>query len=267
MLELGEDGEHPEHRATLGRRRVWWEAYHRFTDPIHQVLARWSRGADAAHSQRNPHARWPRQHGVSSLAVLAFFAAIGKIEETRSHDSFRGLARSCGPWWAFENVAILTERPRVLVLDDRERLHSESGPAVEYRDGFGFHAWHGMRVAADSAIDIDIDIDIDIHSMTADTIDEQSDRRLQATLIDLYGTRRYLEEKGAKLIHREGHWGALYHLTTDRECTALLDTDSGVLWPVAVTAKTGREAWALLAGDDPNANDDCSTPPMPLDCP
>lgn len=238
--------------------RIWCEAYRRFTDPIYEVL-----GGHQALTRPIRDVIYTRggqgQHGVSNLAMHAFFAAIGVIEETRSLDSFRRLARSCGAWWAFENVAILTERPRVLVLDDRERLHSDSGPALEYPDGFGFDAWHGVTDVPDSGIDIDVD------SLTPQRIDAESNGSLRATLIDLYGTRRYLEEKGAKLIHEENHWGALYH-TTDRESTALLHMDSA-LWPVAVSARTGREAWALLAGDDPKANDDCSTPPMPLDCP
>jgi hypothetical protein len=32
--------------------------------------------------------------------------------------------------------------------DDQNRLHSEVGPALEYRDGFAIHAWHGVPVPA-----------------------------------------------------------------------------------------------------------------------
>jgi hypothetical protein len=41
---------------------------------------------------------------------------------------------------------IITDRPRILRRDDQNRLHCEDGPALEYRDGFAIHAWHGTRV-------------------------------------------------------------------------------------------------------------------------
>lgn len=37
-------------------------------------------------------------------------------------------------------------RPRVLARDEAGRLHSERGKCVEYHDGWGFYAWHGVQV-------------------------------------------------------------------------------------------------------------------------
>jgi hypothetical protein len=62
------------------------------------------------------------------------------------------LARSCGWWWPRPEVCVLSERPSVLRTeplpgaDHERRLHAGDGPAVEFRDGFAVHAWHGMRV-------------------------------------------------------------------------------------------------------------------------
>lgn len=49
-------------------------------------------------------------------------------------------------YWLGKSVAFVVRKPRVLSRDERGRLHSPSGPAVEYPDGWGFWAWHGMRV-------------------------------------------------------------------------------------------------------------------------
>ena len=46
-------------------------------------------------------------------------------------------------------MAILTERPTAVHRDSQGRLHNPVGPALQYPDGWGFHAWHGTRVPAD----------------------------------------------------------------------------------------------------------------------
>ena len=53
------------------------------------------------------------------------------------------VARACGPWWAFEHAAILTDRPAEIHLNDRFLLHRGDGPAVVYRDGATAWAWNG----------------------------------------------------------------------------------------------------------------------------
>jgi len=58
------------------------------------------------------------------------------------------IAANCGWVWFFAGAAIITDRPRVLRRDEQTRLHCEDGPALEYRDGFAIHAWHGTRVPA-----------------------------------------------------------------------------------------------------------------------
>ncbi len=49
-------------------------------------------------------------------------------------------------YWLGEVAALLVRRPRVLSRDAEGRLHSETGKCVEYHDGWGFYAWHGVRV-------------------------------------------------------------------------------------------------------------------------
>lgn len=57
------------------------------------------------------------------------------------------IARACGPWWAFEHAAILTDRPAEIHLNDRFLLHRGDGPAVVYRDGASAWAWDGRAVS------------------------------------------------------------------------------------------------------------------------
>jgi hypothetical protein len=49
-------------------------------------------------------------------------------------------------YWLGKEVALLVRRPRVLVRDQEGRLHCATGKCIEYRDGWGVWAWHGVRV-------------------------------------------------------------------------------------------------------------------------
>lgn len=41
--------------------------------------------------------------------------------------------------------AWLVRKPTILSFDEQGRLHSESGRCLQFRDGWGFYAWHGVR--------------------------------------------------------------------------------------------------------------------------
>ena len=56
------------------------------------------------------------------------------------------VARSAGMWWAFENVAILSDRPSDIHVNERKLLQRGDGPAVTYRDGWLVYAWNGKAV-------------------------------------------------------------------------------------------------------------------------
>ena len=49
-------------------------------------------------------------------------------------------------YWLGAEVAVIVRRPRLLVRDERGRLHSASGRCLEYHDGWGISAWHGVVV-------------------------------------------------------------------------------------------------------------------------
>jgi hypothetical protein len=233
---------------------IWCAAWRRFTRPVYEALG----GAERARPILKVITVYGGrgQHDVQWLGFCAFFEAIRVVEGTGALEPLRQLAGSCGVWWAFEHVAILTERPRLLVLDEDECPHSESGPAVEYSDGFGYHAWHGATVPKGTVIDIG--------SMTTEKIDAEPDGLLRAAMIDRFGKRRYLDAKGAKLLHEEKHWGAIYRVTTDHECTALheMGTGSCCFRPVSVAVQTGRQAWAVMARQNLHDNDNSNDPPF-----
>ncbi len=49
-------------------------------------------------------------------------------------------------YWLGKEVALVVRRPKALALDEAGRLHSATGKAIAYHDGWGFYAWHGVQV-------------------------------------------------------------------------------------------------------------------------
>ena len=47
------------------------------------------------------------------------------------------------------------DRPEFIKFDDQKRLHSETGPAILYRDGLSIYAWHGIRIPSDWLNEVD----------------------------------------------------------------------------------------------------------------
>jgi hypothetical protein len=58
----------------------------------------------------------------------------------------RAALETGGWWWPGKEIVICTDRPEVLKFDAERRLHSETGPAIRYRDGFSVYSWHGTRI-------------------------------------------------------------------------------------------------------------------------
>jgi len=85
-------------------------------------------------------------HDAGWLSFYSFMRDVLKLECVGPLDGLIDLAHHCGWWIPYENIAIIQHRHNVLKLDDRGRLHSEAGHAVEYRDGWGLSCWHGTAI-------------------------------------------------------------------------------------------------------------------------
>lgn len=56
------------------------------------------------------------------------------------------IARSAGLWWPFTGLAVLSDRPAELHLNDNGLLHRGDGPAAVFRDGNVLYAWKGQSM-------------------------------------------------------------------------------------------------------------------------
>lgn len=107
-------------------------------------------------------------------------------------DARLALARSAGPWWILPELAIVCERPSRVRRDDRARLHSASGPALEYADGMRVYAWHGVRVPRE-VIDSP-------ESITVASIEAERNAEVRRAMIERFGEERFVQADGGEVI-------------------------------------------------------------------
>jgi hypothetical protein len=109
------------------------------------------------------------------------------------------IARSCFMWWNHLDVVIMSARPTQIALDDNQRLHSIAGPALCYGDKLRKYIVHGIEVESEIIKD-------PVNCLTPARIEKEHNAEVRRTLLELYGSDRYLRKTGAVVIH-EGHKG------------------------------------------------------------
>lgn len=141
------------------------------------------------------------QHDASILCFYDFFAQVCGVKECRKLEGLNLIAQSCGWWWAYDSVAILSERPSRLALDERGRLHADSDWAILYPDGFGYCLVHGVEVPEH--------VVLDPSKITVKEIESEQNVEVRRVMMEKYGQSRFLLDSGAVEIHKDD-WGTLY---------------------------------------------------------
>lgn len=105
------------------------------------------------------------------------------------------LSHSCCSWYPFENLCIISDRPRELHFDENYELHNETGPSVRFEDGFSLYNIHGVIVPEWVVLHPD--------QITVEKILEEQNAEVRRIMIDRFGMENYLEETGAKKIDED----------------------------------------------------------------
>lgn len=163
-------------------------------------------------------AKWEREQGLSTSGVgsviygnhdaswLGFYEYMHEVVgiDCSELNGLWALARNCGWCWVYDDVAVITDRPTVLHVDEQGNLHCEDGPAISYADKFKLHFWHGVAVA-EYIIERPEEID------TA-KINAERNAEVVRVMIDRYGAGRYLEEMDAKPIGETFNGSQLFEM-------------------------------------------------------
>lgn len=134
-----------------------------------------------------------------SPSVATFFLDVCGLDlsedmQTRAR-AYAATASSACWWWPHRDFVMVCDRPRLIQRDAAGRLHREDGPAVEFRDGWGVHAWHGVRVPPDVITSPD--------RITTERINGETNAEIRRVMLERFGVARYVRESGATVLHAD----------------------------------------------------------------
>lgn len=137
-------------------------------------------------------------YGAQEVHWLSFYGAVMSLGLESGVDlepHFDYIKHGGGWWWAFEEAAVLCERPSKLKIDPQGRLHCEDGPAVYWRDGYSLYSWRGTTVPKEWIENKD-----QVDPRLALSWENIEQRRALAEII---GWGRVLEQLDAKVIDQD----------------------------------------------------------------
>ncbi len=192
-------------------------------------------------------AYWPAFEG--------FFREVCKLtlgkDLTRAASAYAATSEHAGYWWPNKRFIIACDRPRSIKRDPNGQLHSETGLAIEYRDGWGLYAWHGTVIPAEWIEQRD--------NLTPDVALKWQNAEQRRAACEIIGWDNLLQRLGAKLINKDSDdtIGQLYEVNHGalegraRFLRMYCPTGRWFAEPVPLEMKTALEAnawgWGLEA--------------------
>jgi hypothetical protein len=137
------------------------------------------------------------------VSYLSFFRHVAQLQlpEYEKFAHYEDAAVHGGPRFMHRKFCIVSDRPEVIRKDDRHRPHCEDGPFLRWRDGWALYAIRGTRVPAD--------VIENPASVTVERINAEQNAEIRRVMLERYGWGRYIEDSGAKELHRD-EFGTLY---------------------------------------------------------
>ena len=197
--------------------------------------------------------------GQHDLAWLGTYDYIGSVlglgAETAPLLGLWQVATSLGWVQPHEHTCWLVERPNLLRGDTRDRLHSASGPALRFPDGWSVWAWKGVEVPPW--------IIEQPERITLASIDGESDVQIRRCMIEIMTPQRYVALGGAVRV-AEDDTGILWRRTwLASDAWAAVEVMNGTPEPdgtrkhffleVPANMRTAREAVAWTYGLSANS--------------
>jgi hypothetical protein len=131
-------------------------------------------------------------------AYISFFRHVAKLDLDYSKwDCWEQLTLHSGWRFVHPEFCIICDRPEVLLVDEQNRPHCDTGPFCRWRDGSAVYSVHGVRVPAD--------VIEDRSSITVARIQAETNAEVRRVMIDRYGPSRYATDSGAKEIQRDDY--------------------------------------------------------------
>ncbi len=212
-------------------RTVMWSVYNRVWE---SAPAGWQASA--------PAGLWASVQAYEDAYWLAFFRFFDEYLAPNELHALAHFNERVSGYWLGQQEVILVRRPRVLSRDAEGRLHSEANKCIEYHDGWGFYAWHGVLVPEQ--------VILAPEQLTRQEWSEAQNVEVRRVMQERMGSR-FVSELGGRVLDR-GPRGTLYEvkLHGDPERVARYvqvqdaSTDKQYFLRVPPTIQTAAEAVA-----------------------
>jgi len=162
------------------------------------------------------------------------------------------IAKNCGWWSAFSEIAFLQDRPTKIVINDQNLLHNESGPAIEYADGYKIYCLEG-RWFPEVVV-------MDPHLITPAMVEGEQNAEKRRIILQRYGYEKYFFDAKCEVIDQDQ---VQVEIGNDRTMPRMLiktaqndlflvgsdgSTERVYVMPVLQDVKTCKEAHELISG-------------------
>ena len=142
------------------------------------------------------------QHDTNILSWIDYLTNVmGIIDRKLPFMGINLVAQNSGWWLSGKTQCFVSERPELLLLDDRGKLHCDTGPAIRYPDGWSLFFQHGAQVAEK--------LIKDKSSVTVKQILQQEDFATRDAMIAMMGHETFFKKVGGKLL-KEDQWGRIW---------------------------------------------------------
>ena len=203
----------------------------RIREDTKQAIANINKAMTAAKEENNKLSYADHLIGIANWAGwIAFFDYCVRAnilsppeeKEVQAFIKFRDLMKK-GIWTTcfFENIVLVCRLPvKAIKDDDTGRLHSTTGPAIQWRDGCGNYFLLGVDFS-EKLIDVisnkvpELWKKITSGAITFKEVLNIENMEQRQVAIRLYGHERLVREMGGKLIDRSKHgndWNELYQV-------------------------------------------------------
>lgn len=142
------------------------------------------------------------QHDANWLGYYEYMREVcGEVDATSKLVPLIEHAKVGGWYLPHIEVCFMSERPDILELDDQYRLHSRTGPALHFPDGWAVYAINNVKVPSYVVTNPE--------QITVQRIDEEQNLEVRTIMLGIFGMERFLSESGAIPVHAD-EYGSLY---------------------------------------------------------
>lgn len=130
------------------------------------------------------------------VSFYDYFQRIGVLErDDEEFNTVKSFMKS-GVWATimFENIVICIARPNRVCVDERGNLHSDSGPAIAFDDGYEEFAWHGSWVTEKIIMRPEM--------ITRKDIEEEKNSEVSRAMAERLGWDEYMKRAECVLVDK-----------------------------------------------------------------